>query len=47
MAADDQSALTNQRDILALNFYKYRLDGNSLRATFLCLPAANTIQTLK
>lgn len=35
------------RDIVALNFYKYRLDRASLRVTFLCLPSAHTIQTLK
>ena len=38
---------TQQKEITALNFYKYRLDKNSLRVTFLCLPAANIIQTLK
>ena len=31
------------REILALNFYKYRLDKASLRVTFLCLPAAQNI----
>ena len=35
------------REILALNFYKYRLDKASLRVTFLCLPAAQNITTLK
>ena len=35
------------RDIVALNFYKYRLDKASLKATFLCLPPAQNIQTLK
>lgn len=28
------------REITALNFTKYRLDRNSLRVMFLCLPAA-------
>ena len=32
-----------QKEITALNFYKYRLDKNSLRVTFLCLPPANII----
>lgn len=41
--AEEQPA----RDITAINFFKYRLDRNSLRATFLCLPAAQTILTLK
>jgi len=36
-----------QREIVALNFYKYRLDRASLRVTFLCLPSAHNIQTLK
>ena len=36
-----------QREILALNFYKYRLDRASLKAAFLCLPSASVIQTLK
>ena len=35
------------REIVALNFFKYRLDKNSLRACFLALPAAQNIQTLK
>ena len=35
------------RDITAINFFKYRLDRNSLRTTFLCLPSAQTILTLK
>ena len=35
------------REIVALNFYKYRLDKASLKATFLCLPPAQNIQTLK
>ena len=36
-----------QKEITALNFFKYRLDKNTLRVTFLCLPPANIIQTLK
>ena len=40
---DDQAL----REIVALNFYKYRLDKASLRVTFLCLPPAQQIQTLK
>ena len=35
------------REILALNFYKYRLDRASLKVAFLCLPSASVIQTLK
>lgn len=35
------------REITALNFNKYRLDRNSLRVMFLCLPLAQNIQTLK
>lgn len=35
------------REIVTLNFFKYRLDLNSLRVCFLCLPAAQNIQTLK
>mmetsp|Transcript_5391 Transcript_5391/g.6658 ORF Transcript_5391/g.6658 Transcript_5391/m.6658 type:complete len:106 (-) Transcript_5391:1098-1415(-) len=31
------------REIVALNFYKYRLDKASLRVTFLCLPPAQQI----
>lgn len=37
----------HQREILALNFYKYRLDRASLRVAFLCLPSAQNITTLK
>lgn len=36
-----------QREIVALNFFKYRLDKASLRVTFLCLPSAQNITTLK
>ena len=36
-----------KKEVIALNFYKYRLDKNSLRITFLCLPPAQQIQTLK
>ena len=35
------------REILALNFYKYRLDKASLRVAFLCLPSSQNITTLK
>lgn len=35
------------KEVAALTFYKYRLDKNTLRATFLCLPSAQIIQTLK
>lgn len=38
---------TMQKEIIALNFMKYRLDKNSLRTMFLCLPPAQNIQTLK
>ena len=31
------------KEITALNFFKYRLDKNTLRATFLCLPSAQII----
>jgi hypothetical protein len=31
------------KEITALNFFKYRLDKNSLRATFMCLPSAQII----
>ena len=31
------------REIVALTFYKYRLDRASLRATFMCLPSAQHI----
>ena len=37
---DDEQKI---KEITALNFYKYRLDKNSLRATFLCLPSAQII----
>jgi len=39
--------LSEEREINALNFYKYRLDRNSLRVCFLALPPQNIIQTLK
>ena len=42
-SVDEQAA----REIVALNFYKYRLDKASLRVAFLCLPPAQNIQTLK
>lgn len=32
-----------QREIVALNFFKYRLDKASLRVTFLCLAPAQNI----
>lgn len=35
------------RDITALTFNKHRLDRNSLRTMFICLPPAQNIQTLK
>lgn len=35
------------KDIIALQFMKHRLDRNSLRAMFICLPPAQHIQTLK
>ena len=38
-SVDDQQV----KEVTALTFYKYRLDRNSLRATFLCLPSAQII----
>jgi hypothetical protein len=37
----------SHKDVTTLNFFKYRLDRNSMRITFLCLPPAQHIQTLK
>ena len=31
------------KDVTALDFFKYRLDKNTLRATFMCLPSAQII----
>lgn len=44
---DDNERDEAIRDITALQFNKHRLDRNSLRAMFLCLPPALNIQTLK
>jgi len=33
----------SKKEVIALNFYKYRVDKNSLRITFLCLPPAQQI----
>ena len=46
-AANESQDEVPAREILALNFFKYRLDKASLRVAFLCLPAAQNIQTLK
>ena len=46
-AANESQGDEPVREIVALNFYKYRLDKASLKATFLCLPPAQNIQTLK
>jgi len=35
------------REVTALSFMKHRLDRNSLRTMFICLPPAQNIQTLK
>ena len=44
---NDSQEQPTEREIVALNFFNYRLDKNSLRACFLALPAAQNIQTLK
>jgi len=36
-----------EKEVTALNFYKYRLDHNSLRVTSLALNAQHSIQTIK
>ena len=46
-SVNDSQEEIGQREIVALNFFKYRLDKNSLRACFLALPAAQSIVTLK
>ena len=46
-AADGSQEDQQVKEITSLNFYKYRLDRNSLRVTFMCLPSAVIIQTLK
>jgi len=43
----DQPPEDQLKEITALTFMKYRLDRNSLRTMFLCLPPAQNIQTLK
>jgi hypothetical protein len=30
----------SKKEVIALNFYKYRIDKNTFRITFLCLPPA-------
>ena len=46
-AANESQEEQPIREIVALNFFKYRLDKASLRVTFLALPASQNIQTLK
>ena len=41
--ANESQEEHTMREILALNFYKYRLDRASLKVAFLCLPSASVI----
>ena len=41
--ANESQEEQTMREILALNFYKYRLDRASLKVAFLCLPSASVI----
>jgi len=36
--AKDAAAAPEKKDIVALNFYKYRVDKNTMRITFMALP---------
>ena len=41
------TSLLEDKDVTILNFFKYRLDSNTLRVIQLALPAQNMIQTIK
>lgn len=43
-AKDDE---LKHKDLNTINLYKHRLDKNSMRIMFLCLPASPNIHTLK
>lgn len=44
---EPKDKLTEEKEITVLNFYKYRIDHNTLRITQLALAAQTTILTLK
>lgn len=39
-ASVNKEATAEKKDIIALNFYKYRMDKNTMAITFKCLPHA-------
>lgn len=41
------TSILEDKDVSVLNFFKYRLDSNTLRVIQLALPAQNMIQTIK